>query len=354
MRLLAQAAAGLLIAAAAGAAPEPVRPPMTEGEPAPGKFVKQTAGEFRGTGVYHALYLPTNWQPGKTYPVIVEYAPNMWKGGGGTVEDCRMGFYQSGGRDFLWVVMPYVDPVKKENVRLWWGDEDATVRYCLANLRRICEQYGGDPGAVFLTGFSRGAIACGYLGLRDETIADVWLAMLPHSHIDGGKFTAKGARERLARMCGRATFVTWGEKDDARTESPKGAAILRELGFPVVEREAPGAAHTDRWIEEDSPLRREMREWIAGVLKTRPGTHTVRGRVVDGTGKGVAAVRVQCGSWHWAVTDADGRYEIRSLVPGARKLVASKAGCTFAPAEQEVTIVGQDVTAAPLVAESPR
>ena len=330
---------------------EPTRPAMTEGDPAPGRFVKQVADEYRGTGVFHALYLPTNWQKGKTYPVIVEYAPNRWRQFTGRVEDCRMGFHQSAGRDFIWVVMPYVDPVRKENVVLWWGDEDATVKYCIANLRRICEQYGGDQNAVFITGFSRGAIACGYLGLRDETAADIWLAFLPHSHIDGGRFTPKGARERLARTRGRATFVTCGSKDDGRNESPKGAAILRELKFPVVEREIAGLEHTDLWIEKDSPTRREMREWIAEVLRKRPGTHAVRGRVVDADGKGIAGVHVQCGNWHWSVTGADGRYEIPSLVPGSRKLVPTKPGMTFAPARQEIAVEGRDVAAEPFTAK---
>jgi acetyl esterase/lipase len=215
----------------------------------------------------------------------------------------------------------------------------------VANLRRICEQYGGDPNSVLLVGFSRGAIACSYLGLRDETMADVWLAFLPHSHIDGGRFTPNGAREGLARTRGRATFVSYGSSDDGRNESPKGAAVLRALGFPVVEREIAGLEHTDLWFERDSPIRREMREWIARVLQTRPGTHAVRGRVVDAEGKGVARVRVQCGSWHWAVTGEDGTFVIPSLVDGRRRLTAAKEGLTFTPSEQEIGVAGEDATA---------
>ncbi len=246
---------------------EEARPPMTDDEPAPGKFVRQIAEEYRGTNVHHALYLPMNWRPGAAHPVIVEYAPNQCADFTGRVEDCRLGFYQSGGRDFIWAVMPYVDSVKRENAPTWWGDEEATAEYCVTNLRRICKRYGGDPNSVFLTGFSRGAIACSYIGLRDETIAGLWLAFLPHSHIDGGRFTETGARERLARTRGRATFVTYGSEDDGRHESPKGAGILRGMGFPVVDRDLPGVAHTDRWIEHDCPVRREMRAWIAEVLR---------------------------------------------------------------------------------------
>jgi len=335
-----------------GAGAEPVRPPLIEGEPEPGKFVRQQSPEFRGSGVYHGLYLPTNWQPGHSYPVIVEYAPNRWEAFTGKVDDCRLGFYLSGGRDFIWLVLPYVDPVKQENVVWWWGSEDATIEYCLTNLRRTCEQYGGDANAVLFTGFSRGAIAAGYLALRNETIADVWLGFLPHSHIDGGRFTSDGARERLARTRGRPTFITYGSDDDGKNESPKGARILRELGFPVVERELEGLEHTDRFLDTDSPIRREMREWIADVLKRRPGTWTVRGRVVDAAGKGVADVAVQCGTWHYVLTDPEGRFAIASLTPGVRTLTASKSGMTFTIPNPEITVADCDVEVNPITAQT--
>jgi predicted esterase len=334
-------------------AAETPRPPMTEGEPAPGRFVRQTAEEYRGTNVHHALHLPVNWERGKTYPVIVEYAPNQWQEFSGNVEGCRLGYGLSGGRDFLWLVLPYVDPVKGENVTKWWGDEDATARYCRTSLRRVCEQYGGDPNAVILCGFSRGAIACGYLGLRDEAMADIWLAFYPHSHIDGTRFTAKGGLERLARTRGRATFVTYGSDDSGGTESPKGAHILRDLGFPVVEREIAGLPHTDHHLDEESPIRSELRAWLAEVIAKRPGTFTVRGRVVDGNGRGIASARVQCGDWHWATTDADGRYEIRSLVAGTRALVATKDGAVFTPATQPTTIADRDFEAGDFTLAAP-
>jgi hypothetical protein len=324
---------------------EALLPPLTDGEPAPGRFVRQVAEEYRGTEVYHAVYLPENWEPGKRWPVIVEYAPNQWQEFSGDVRDCRLGYGLSGGRDFIWVVFPYVDPVQGVNVTKWWGDEDATERYCLTNLRRICERFGGDPNAVVLCGFSRGAIACGYLGLRDEAMADVWLAFYPHSHIDGGRFTVQGAEERLARTRGRSTFVSYGSEDSGRSESPKGARMLWGFGFPVIEREVPGLAHSDRHLDEDTPIRRELRAWLADVLGKRPGTHVLRGRVVDRSGRGVEGVRVQCGSWHWAISDATGRYEIPSLVPGRRALIAERAGATFSPPQQETDVAGADLVA---------
>ena len=41
-----------------------------------GETVKQVHPDWMQTEVYHLLYLPKDWQPGKRYPVIVEYAGN--------------------------------------------------------------------------------------------------------------------------------------------------------------------------------------------------------------------------------------------------------------------------------------
>ena len=51
-------------------------PSMQEGSPTPGKRVRMVAPGYRGTDVHHSLYLPTDWQKGKKYPLIVEYAGN--------------------------------------------------------------------------------------------------------------------------------------------------------------------------------------------------------------------------------------------------------------------------------------
>jgi hypothetical protein len=41
----------------------------------------------------------------------------------------------------------------------------------MVSCRHDHENFGGDASAVVLTGFSRGAIACGYLGMHDDETA---------------------------------------------------------------------------------------------------------------------------------------------------------------------------------------
>ena len=56
--------------------PDLTIPLLTKGKPAAGKRVKQTHPGWEYTQVYHVIYLPKDWNPGKRYPVIVEYAGN--------------------------------------------------------------------------------------------------------------------------------------------------------------------------------------------------------------------------------------------------------------------------------------
>ena len=77
-----------------------VSPVMTSELPAAGKRVKQVSPEFKGTDVYHALYLPVNWKRGNKYPVIVEYTGNKYAacGSSGEVKDANLAYGLSGGK----------------------------------------------------------------------------------------------------------------------------------------------------------------------------------------------------------------------------------------------------------------
>ena len=47
-----------------------VVPAMTAGPPAAGKRVKQVIPAYDGTSVYHTLYLPRDWKPGRRRAVV--------------------------------------------------------------------------------------------------------------------------------------------------------------------------------------------------------------------------------------------------------------------------------------------
>ena len=162
-------------------------PPLASGDPAPGKRVNVTSEEYAGTDVNHTIYLPPDWMAdGEKIPIIFEYTGNHFpqSGSTGEVEGAALGFGLSAGK-FIWVSLPYINEDHTDNEIRWWGDEAATVDYAMQNVPKIIERFNADPDAVFLCGFSRGAIGVNYIGLHDDEIAKLWSAFITHDHFDG-------------------------------------------------------------------------------------------------------------------------------------------------------------------------
>ena len=254
--------------------PDLVTPEMTDGAPAAGKRVRQQAPEYEGTDVYHALYLPIDWKPGRSYPVMVEFTGNRHPASGSTgeVKDANLGYGLTGGKGFIWVSMPYIEKGGERNALQWWGDREATIAYCKVNVPRICREFGGDPKQVWICGFSRGAIATSYIGLADDGIAALWKGMIAHDHFDGERkwgypqADRESALKRLARLKGRPVLVTGNANDflQEHLELAEFAFLKPPVGeiFDIPEGKVINP-HTDRWMHRESQWRREAREWLA-------------------------------------------------------------------------------------------
>jgi hypothetical protein len=240
-----------------------------------------TALDYKGTEVYHSLYLPADWESGDKFPMIVEYAGNgPFRNGygdtcSGKVEDCNLGYGISGGEDFIWVGLPYISEDHRCNQLEWWGDVDATVEYCKTVIPCICKEYRGDPTAVILAGFSRGAIACNFIGLRDDAIAALWRGFICHSHYDGVRRWAypeddrHSASMRLQRLRHRPQFISH-ERSVADTEHYLQEAMPQgRFTFQAI----PYRNHTDSWVLRDIPARKTVRRWLQDALRSNPIKH---------------------------------------------------------------------------------
>lgn len=257
-------------------------PALTEGAPAAGKRVKHTLPGAASDRVYHVLYLPTDWKPGAKLPVLVEFAGN----GGysnqfgdistGRPEGSNLGYGLSAGRGFLWLCVPYLNAAGNDLALTWWGDAaprdpQPTLKYCRAAVQRVCRDFGGDESRVVLSGFSRGAIACNYLGLHDDETAKLWRGFFAYSHYDGVRqwpypgSDRAAALVRLQRLGNRPQFICGEGGNAAETEK-----YLRPL--------LPGATnltflstgfrnHNDAWTLRPSPARDAARRWLAEVTK---------------------------------------------------------------------------------------
>lgn len=260
-------------------------PAMTTEAPAPGRRVRAAPPAYRKTDAYLALYLPTDWRPGQRYPVIVEYAGNgnyRSKHGDvstGRVEDSSLGYGLGGPTGHIWACLPYVNAAKQNEIR-WWGELTTTVDFCQQAVRWICQDFGGDADRVVICGFSRGALACNYIGLHDDEIAGLWRAFFPASHYDGARTwdypeSDRGsAWRRLQRLRHRPVFVShevYDLKPDtysimntvnylARTGLPLDNFTFQVVGI---------RNHTDRWTLYDLPERAAVRRWLAEAIAPR-------------------------------------------------------------------------------------
>jgi hypothetical protein len=255
-------------------------PKCSGGTPAAGVRVKQVHPDWKDTDLYHTLYLPPNDHSGTPPPVIVELAGN----GGfqnrfgdvctGRPEDCKLGYGICAGRDCIWICLPFVSGDGRRIAETWWGDPPdfdvkPTVQYVKKTVPWVCDRYGGDSGRVILVGFSRGAIACNYVGLHDAEIADLWRGMVPYSHYDGVRkwpFSSADAESpvtRLQRLARRPQFICQESAGTAETRKwieatgIAGDFTYVSTGF---------RNHNDAWILRPSPARDQLRQWFASLV----------------------------------------------------------------------------------------
>ena len=298
--------------------PDLVRPPMLAAEcpvpgsgcrtassaaavaPGAGKRVRAVAPGFEHTQVYHPLYLPSEWKSKseKKYPVIVEYMGNgpfndrMGDISTGRPEDSNLGwgFAQPVGSKYIWISMPFLSADlgnETEILTYWWGcpssdagrpcvesfDIKPTISYLHSALNQAFALYGGDPENVVITGWSRGAIATGAIGLYDDTTSKLFKAFVPYSHLDGDcgwvDDVLPSAKERWARLGGRPTLYL-GECAVATQRGPTWLAKLGLNGSAAVSkmefRTTGWANHNDAWVLRNSSARTYLRSWLDKVL----------------------------------------------------------------------------------------
>jgi hypothetical protein len=257
-------------------------PPLSDKQPSPGTRVRLTTITYPEASVYHILFLPANWQPRQRYPILVEFAGNgnysnrFGDKSTGKPEDCVMGYGLSGGQDYIWLVLPYIEKRPDgslANCLQWWGDIAETKKYCLKTLESVCVQYGGDRERIVLCGFSRGSIGCNYFGLHDDEIAKIWCGFFCHSHYDGVRSwpyhgsDRAAALTRLKRLGHRPQWISHEETtadidNYLRSIEIEGAEIVNQCTFEKI----PFPNHSAEWLLCDLPQRESARKWLRQVL----------------------------------------------------------------------------------------
>ena len=257
-------------------------PELSDGPPGAGKRVRLEL--FKDTPPV-ILYLPTDWAPGKKFPVLIELAGNgNYKNSygdtsSGLPEGSKLGYGLSGGEGFVWACVPFLNEAGNKTAISWWGDApafrpDSTVAIIKRTVPALCERFSGDPEHVILCGFSRGAIATNAIGLHDDEIAALWRGFVCYSHYDGvstrwpfAGADSASARQRLARLKGRPQLICsesplGGTRGHLESTGITGDFTFLETGF---------RNHNDAWALRPSAARDTARGWLAEVIKKPAG-----------------------------------------------------------------------------------
>jgi hypothetical protein len=260
-------------------------PTVEDGPPAPGRRVRYRplkVGPGIDTPPAALLYLPSDWQPGGSHPVVVEYPGNIFFTPAcystGLPEQCVIGYGMTQGRGAIWISLPFVDATGHvaEN---GWGDPERTADFCVATVEDVCERFSGDRERLVLTGFSRGAIACGFIGLRNDHIAPLWKGLHCCQHYDGDGWngaTLDGALERAGRFRGAAVFHTDNSADAMKP-------ITEALGVPTTFVSSGLGAHSCAMFLDDRESTKRVRMWFENLTAAKsspsaPGAATPRPR----------------------------------------------------------------------------
>jgi hypothetical protein len=255
--------------AATGNAPEWKRPDgrmdvpaIEDAPPSPGHRVRYRLPDDGKSDIYSVLYLPKDWVPGGKYPVIVEYPGNIFFVNGcystGLPDQCVIGYGMSKGEGAISLALPFVDLQAGGIAENGWGNADETADYLMKMVDEVCTKFGGDPSNLVMTGFSRGAIACGYIGLRNDRIAALWKGMHACQHFDGsgwGGATITGAIERARRLKGEAVFHTDNPEEKVQP-------VMDAMSARFTFAKSGLGSHSTAMFLDERPSTRQLRQWF--------------------------------------------------------------------------------------------
>jgi len=240
-------------------------PDLTEEQPEAGKRVKYQPACMRETKKYIGLYLPTDWKPQHQYPVIVEFPGNIYYTptcySSGRPEACTIGYGISKGKGAIWISMPFVDKQSDNIIEDGFGNPDYTAQITLETVKEIVEKYGGDKNNLFIAGFSRGAIACGYIGLRNQKIASLWKGIIACQHYDGDGWhgaNLEGAKKRIKFFKGSYFLV---DNNDVQLRN-----MLEESGVKATFVNSGLRAHATAMFLDNRPSTLAVRKWFHKLI----------------------------------------------------------------------------------------
>lgn len=252
-------------------------PAVAAGPPAAGRRVWAALPRYANDALRHTLYLPPEWTAKRQWPLLVEFPGNgpfrnaYGDDSSGRPEDVVMGYGLSDGAGCLWLCLPFVDSQRRAHQCNWWGDAQATAEYAVEAVEDVCARYQADPGRVILCGFSRGAIACSYIGLRTDRVARLWRGFFSYSHFDGERTWPHADSDRASayRRLARLQDRPWLVSHEVSVESIQRFAAAGPVDGQFTWLPVGFRNHNAGWLLRNVPERAIARRWLADLLVSR-------------------------------------------------------------------------------------
>lgn len=335
-------------------------------EPGAGKRVRVQPPEYADTDIWYTVYLPETWSAtsGKLYPVFVDFVGNGnmdGKTGHGFSNNACFGQFLAYEHEGIHLAVPQINKDGTQQT-WWWGDDgEAAVQLMINSVRKVCEDYNGNPGRVIATGFSRGATSVNYMGNYSKETADIWRGYFSYDHFDGHRTINGGSFpelwtgpneffDKFPRTNGRPFLIANSSVPDVyefltgedyqwrdpitpgtqvdfvgtNNEFPK--VYVGELTFlyPDIVRARAGQeyqdAHHPYWLMTRLDDAQFVFDWVRNTFNSEIGVHHVSGRVTDGNGNPMEGAIVEGGGIHFARTNANGEYFLEGLPQGQRTI----------------------------------
>lgn len=239
-------------------------PEVSNDKPSAGERVRYKLSE--DSDIYGVLYLPEDWRKGSSYPMIVEFPGNIFYTAScystGLPDQCTIGYGVSKGKGVILLSLPFVDYRSGKIATSGWGRPDDTADYAVKMVEKICDTYGADKERIMLTGFSRGAIACGFIGLRNPKIASLWRAIHCCQHFDGDGWGGSRYEDAVLRLQNGLTTPQFHTDNTA----PKLKEMLSNAKINATYVNSGLGAHACDMFLDERPSTEQLREWFWSTM----------------------------------------------------------------------------------------
>ena len=182
----------------------------------------EVQAEGRGKGAEYALYVPHNYRPDRSYPVMI-----MLVGGDGRGDEKFVREVQKHtGADYI-VIAP---SSRSPQPSLWW---DEGKFYLMAVLKEVISRYNVDADRVFIGGHSNGGIGCWHIAYHWP---HVFAGVCPNAGYAGGeglKFAA--GKDLVGNLVNLPFLVQHGATDRIipAGNSKHFVDMMKEMGCDV-------------------------------------------------------------------------------------------------------------------------